>query len=197
MHGCHSVLASICVALVAAAGCVWSPIPGSQGVVSPIASPLPAASVYGDSLTVPASEAVHDRLQDSADLAIHAYPGTDLSNWIDDIVASRPVRLVLALGTNDANHEGAVAPWRTLLSELPASTCVVWPRPYQWSDRVTAFVDGMDALLTEFSNVHVIEWGAQVVAHREWLLPDGIHYDADGTAAYASMLVDAVDTCLV
>jgi hypothetical protein len=55
----------------------------------------------------------------------------------------------------------------------------------------------MDELLVHFPNVHVIQWGSRVEAHREWLLPDGIHYGPDGVAAYASMLVDAVDTCLV
>jgi len=104
--------------------------------------------------------------------------------------------LVLALGTNDANHADAVAPWRTLLSALPSSTCVVWPRPYESSDRTTTFVHDMDDLLATLPNVHVIDWGSVVKAHREWLLPDGIHYGPDGTAAYASMLVDAVDICL-
>lgn len=196
MHRSSRVELFSLVLLLAISGCSWPQAPGVRGIVPPVASPLPAVSIYGDSLTVPASEGVSDRLKDSVDLTINAYPGTDLSTWEGDVLASRPVRLVLALGTNDANHDG-VGPWRTLLSELSPATCVVWPRPYQWSDHVTAFVDDMDALLTEFPNVHVIEWGAQVVAHREWLLPDGIHYDADGTAAYTSMLVDAVDTCLV
>ena len=102
---------------------------------------------------------------------------------------------MLALGTNDANH-GEIAPWRDLLTFLPSSTCVVWPRTFESSDRVTAFVESMDELVADFPNVHVVEWGAQVEAHREWLLPDGIHYRPDGTSAYASMLVEAIQTCL-
>jgi len=153
-------------------------------------------SIYGDSLTVPASESVTDQLQGSVELTIHAYPGTDLPVWIDDILRTSPSRLVLALGTNDANHDDAVGPWRTLLSELPASTCVEWPRPYRSSDRVAAFVRDMDELVATFPNVHVIDWGSVVEAHHEWLLPDGIHYGPEGTAAYASTLVDGIDVCL-
>jgi lysophospholipase L1-like esterase len=156
---------------------------------------LPDVALYGDSLTVPAEPEITTGADGIAALTIHAYPGTDLPTWDSNIRASSPSRLVLALGTNDVNHRG-IAPWRDLLTFLPSSTCVVWPRTFESSDRVTAFVGSMDELAAEFPNVHVVEWGAQVEVHREWLLPDGIHYGRDGTSAYASMLVEAIQTCL-
>ena len=196
----HGLLTLGIVVVLCGSGCALAPPPlgaqpdgpDTQPVVS---QPLPDLSLYGDSLTVPAVDAVDDVLTSVARLTVHAYPGTDLPTWVDDIRASAPSRLVLALGTNDANHDGA-APWRALLTDLPSSTCVVWPRPFTSSDRVAAFVRDMDELVPQFPNVQVVDWGSQVEAHRDWLLPDGIHYGPDGTAAYASMLVAAAELCL-
>jgi len=186
----------IAIALASVSGCVWPPAPDGQPLVpAPSPAPLPDVALYGDSLTVPAEAEITTGADGIAALTIDAYPGTDLSSWDSDIRALSPSRLVLALGTNDANH-GEIAPWRDLLTFLPSSTCVVWPRTFESSDRVTAFVESMDELVADFPNVHVVEWGAQVEAHREWLLPDGIHYRPDGTSAYASMLVEAIQTCL-
>jgi len=186
----------IAIALASASGCVWPPgLSGHLLPQAPAPAPLPEVALYGDSLTVPAESEITTGADGIAAVTIHAYPGTDLSSWDGDIRASSPARLVLALGTNDVNHSG-IAPWRDLLTFLPSSTCVVWPRTFESSDRVTAFVDSMDELVAGLPNVHVVEWGAQVEAHREWLLPDGIHYGPEGTSAYASMLVNAIQTCL-
>lgn len=154
----------------------------------------PPLSVYGDSLTAPATSQVMSLSTHTAAVTIHAFPGTSLPNWDADIRASRPSRLVLALGTNDAAGQG-IDPWRDLLSTLPPSTCIAWPRAFPWSPQVAAFDAQMGSLIARFRNVHVIDWASRVLAHPEWVLPDHIHYDADGTAAYAAMLQDAIQTC--
>ncbi len=77
MHRRRAFSATGLVALIVTSGCIWSPVTGTTEVVPVIAGPLPSVSIYGDSLTIPASQAVSDRLDDSVELTIHAYPGTD------------------------------------------------------------------------------------------------------------------------
>ena len=156
---------------------------------------LPEVAVYGDSLLLPATNPLQAASAKSADVTVRAYPGADLPLWAEQIKVTKPSRLVLALGTNDARLQG-VGPFEDLLSSLPSSTCVVWPRPYRATDQIAAFDAAMDPLLARHPNVRVIDWASQVAAHPEYLLPDGLHYNDAGAKAYASMLFLAVEECV-
>ena len=191
-------------ARVAATGINNSSSSGSNNTIRPAVrasvagppaapKPVPSVWVYGDSLTAPAAAELITRTSATALVTVHAFPGTDLPVWEPEIRASTPTRLVLALGTNDAPRMGTL-PWRDLLESLPSSTCVVWPRTFRSGPAVVEFDNEME-LLAAKAGVHVIDWDSRVESHREWLLPDGVHYNAAGTSAYASMLAEAVASC--
>jgi hypothetical protein len=163
---------------------------------SPAAAPAPTHSValYGDSLTVMAWD--HYLWITANDIATdgHRYNGTQLSDWRDSILANPNDHLVLALGTNDALGDGA-APWADLFNKLPASKCIVWPKPYEGGSKVKLFNAQMTAIVAAHPNVHVIDWNAQVQAHPEWVQYDQTHYLPDGSNKYAEMLRQAALTC--
>ena len=155
----------------------------------------PKASVYGDSLLVDGQDAVKNGAAADARVTLKAYPGADLPVWDKEIRETKPSRLVLALGTNDARLQ-ATGPWKDLLSFLPPSTCIVWPRTYPATDQIKQFDADMDQLLASHPNVHVIDWASEVAAHPEYLVEDHVHYNAAGEAAYAEMLVSAIKQCV-
>jgi hypothetical protein len=157
-------------------------------------SPLPQVAIYGDSLTVLAWEHYQQITAGEIDSYEHAAPGDVLPDWRDAILADPLDHMVLALGTNDAERDGA-KPWADLLNALPATTCVVWPKPYEGSNAVTLFNAQMAAVVAAHSNVHVVDWNATAQAHPEWVLPDHVHYTQEGFDHYAEMLRQSALTC--
>ena len=182
-RGLAAVLALLLVAGLVLVGEVWAN------------RPLPAVSVYGDSLLLPAQDQVKTLSAKVARLTVRAYPGADLPVWDEQIRVEQPSRLVLALGTNDARLQG-VGPFRDLLTFLSPSTCVVWPRAYAATEQIAAFDDAMGTLVAEHPNVRVIDWASQVAEHPEYLQADGVHYNDAGATAYASMISLAVQECV-
>ena len=158
------------------------------------ATPTRAVALYGDSLTVMAWD--HYQWITADDIATdgHMWNGTELGDWRDSILSNPNDRLVLALGTNDALRDGA-APWADLFNKLPASKCIVWPKPYEGGSKVKLFNTQMMAIVAAHPNVHVIDWNAQVQAHPEWVQYDHTHYFPDGSNQYAEMLRQAALTC--
>ena len=165
-----------------------------RGIASRSLPAVPEVTLYGDSLSTLAWNDYRWVTADRVTTQWHAYPGTQLANWRDLILRDAANRLVLALGTNDSSHDGA-APWADLLDQLPASRCIVWPKPYEGSDLVRAFNVRMTAILASHPNVHVIDWDARVKVHPEWVLVDHTHYLPAGSLAYAKMLEQAAFTC--
>ena len=158
------------------------------------AAPLRTVALYGDSLTVMAWEHYESITADEVQTDGHAFGGTNLADWHDAILSNPHDRLVLALGTNDAGRDGA-APWADLFNKLPASTCIVWPKPYEGSSPIKLFNTQMAAIVAAHPNVHVIDWNAQVQAHPEWVQYDHTHYLPEGSDHYAEMLREAALTC--
>ena len=166
----------------------------SAGAAAPTAAPTRSVALYGDSLTVMAWDhylwiTANDVVTDG-----HRYNGTQLRDWRDSILANPNDRLVLALGTNDAIGDGA-APWADLFNKLPASKCIVWPKPYEGGSKVKLFNTQMAAIVAAHPNVHMIDWNAQVQAHPEWVQYDHTHYLPDGSNQYAEMLRQAALSC--
>ena len=168
-----------------------SPAPAPAAADAP---PLPEVALYGDSLTVAAWGHYQDITAGEIRTSGHAYYGMALPDWADEIVHDSIDRLVLALGTNDADKEGA-RPWADLLNKLPATKCIVWPKPYEGSNNVKLFNTQMVAIVAPHPNVHVIDWDSTVKAHPEWVGPDHRHYVSAGSDAYAEMLQQAARTC--
>ena len=165
-----------------------------RGVASRSLPAVPEVALYGDSLSTLAWNDYRWITTDRVTTHWHAYPGSQLANWRDLILRDVANRLVLALGTNDSLHDSA-APWADLLDQLPASRCIVWPKPYEGSDLVRAFNIQMTDILASHPNVHVMDWDARVKAHPEWVLVDHTHYLPAGSIAYAEMLEQAAFTC--
>ena len=167
-----------------------------EATASPEAAAAPPRSIalYGDSLTVMAWDHYLWITANDVSTDGHRYDGTQLSDWRDSILSNPNDRLVLALGTNDAMGDGA-APWADLLNKLPASKCIVWPKPYEGGSKVKLFNTQMAAIVAAHPNVHVIDWNAQVQAHPEWVQYDHTHYLPDGSNQYAEMLKQAALTC--
>ena len=158
------------------------------------ATPTRSVALYGDSLTVMAWD--HYLWITANDIATdgHRWDGTVLNDWRDSILSNPNDRLVLALGTNDAARDGA-APWADLFNKLPASKCIVWPKPYEGGSKIKLFNTQMMAIVAAHPNVHVIDWNSQVQAHPEWVQYDHTHYVPEGSDHYAEMLREAALTC--
>ena len=169
-----------------------SDLPAAESTAT--AAPTRSVALYGDSLTVMAWDHYLWITADDVTTDGHRYDGTQLRDWRDSILSNPNDRLVLALGTNDAMGDGA-APWADLLNKLPASKCIVWPKPYEGGSKVKLFNTQMAAIVAAHPNVHVIDWNAQVQAHPEWVQYDHTHYLPDGSNQYAEMLKQAALTC--
>ncbi|MFL5870466.1 MAG: GDSL-type esterase/lipase family protein [Solirubrobacterales bacterium] len=108
--------------------------------------------------------------------------------------------VVFALGTNDSTTQtAAFAANLEQAASIAGDRCLVIPtlaRPPV--DGVP--VDGMNAVIRGFAvshpNVEVVDWHA-AVASQPNLLFDGVHPVPEGYALRASMIAQAVDTCLV
>jgi hypothetical protein len=157
-------------------------------------APLPEVAIYGDSLTVLSSARYHEIADGEVDTHEHAFAGATLPDHRAIILGDTVNRLVLALGTNDAERQGA-RPWADFFNQLPASKCVVWPKPYEGSNNMTVFNAQVTAIVAAHPNVHVIDWNARAKPHPEWLEPDHKHYTAEGRNQYAEMLKEAALTC--
>jgi hypothetical protein len=169
-----------------------APSPADSAPQAPTARPQVA--LYGDSLTVDAWDRYAAGTAGGIDTDGHAFWGMTLPMWRGQIEQHPATRLVLALGTNDAQHDGA-KPWAEVLDELPATTCVVWPKPYEGSNAVRLFNAQLTAILAAHPNVHEIDWNATAQPHPEWVQADHIHYTDAGRDAYAAVLEQAARTC--
>ena len=155
---------------------------------------VPVVALYGDSLTTMAWPDYQRITVGRVITDGHFSPGTELAYWRAAILHDPADRLVIALGTNDSLHDGA-APWATLLDQLPASKCIVWPKPYEGSDLVRTFNTDMATIVAAHPNVHVIDWNAMVEPHPDWVIFDHTHYLPAGSRAYATTLEQAALTC--
>jgi len=173
---------------------VTSDAPAATASPDAAAAPTRSIALYGDSLTVMAWDHYLWITANDVSTDGHRYDGTQLSDCRDSILSNPNDRLVLALGTNDAMGDGA-APWADLLNKLPASKCIVWPKPYEGGSKVKLFNTQMAAIVAAHPNVHVIDWNARVQAHPEWVQYDHTHYLPDGSNQYAEMLRQAALTC--
>ena len=170
------------------------PAPEAPGPQAPAPPERAQVGVYGDSLTVLAWEHYMQITAGEVDSYEHARAATTLPDWSAAILTDPLDRLVLALGTNDATSTGA-KPWADLLNALPATKCIVWPKPYEGSNAVKLFNAQMAAIVAAHSNVHVVDWNATAQQHPEWILPDHIHYTQDGFDHYAEMLRTSALLC--
>lgn len=107
--------------------------------------------------------------------------------------------IVVNLGANDV-LEGLVTanPGSHINRILDAAgtTPVLWLDQAETLPRRTAAVAYNDALagaVATHPNATVVGWGAVLDAHHEYLNPDDLHLDAQGQAALAQVIADAVD----
>lgn len=210
MRRTATVVASVVVGVVLCVACLPPPSGwyGDSG---------PRVGVIGDSL-VQAAEAGGFQTNDpdrflSAAMAEAGYR-TSTSAFVGATTSDLGVLLsfpepgpeisVLALGTNDM-RDGRVAVETALgnivgyLERRPVActalvTIVDEPT---WGLDVTAplYNLALAALAGARDDVVVVDWGAVVDEHPEYLAPDGVHHTAEGQEAYRSLLVSAAGEC--
>ena len=107
--------------------------------------------------------------------------------------------IVVNLGANDV-LEGYVTAnpgsHITRILDAAGTTPVLWLDQAETLPRRTAavaFNDALEAAVATHPNASVVRWGAVLDAHREYLDPDELHLNAQGQAALAQVIADAVD----
>lgn len=160
------------------------------GPVAP-PTPPPHAGVFGDSLTnMSADEFAAINV---TSVNYQSYPGASLWNFESQVLASPSPTIVLAFGTNDSWQTDPYSAWDRVLVAT-AGRCVVWVKPYEATAQIAAFNYTLAVKLAiAYPAVKVLDWNKRL--NPAWLGPDGVHYNADGQAAYAQALVDAIRLC--
>jgi lysophospholipase L1-like esterase len=111
--------------------------------------------------------------------------------------SSLPPYVVVSLGTNDPASD--VAAFRAEVARavklVGPSRCLVWATIHRDGGAYDAFNAVLLAEAARNRNVRVVEWGAMIEAHPDWLAPDGIHGTPDGYLARAAAVVEAMRAC--
>jgi lysophospholipase L1-like esterase len=116
--------------------------------------------------------------------------------------AKRPAGvIIISLGTND--HPGLVSEFRRGLRRIMRiagrKRCVVWPNIVRPPVDGTGY-GGINRVLAREDrrrNLRVVDWVRMVRRNRHWLAGggDGVHVTADGYAARARAIAEAVRAC--
>lgn len=173
-------------------------------------------AMVGDSITVSATEPLHDELAalDLEVVAIDAQGGRrmtvgerDRLYTGADIVAvvqaqSSPDLWVVALGTNDigqyGDRERIVEQIETLLDGIPDDTPVVWVDTW-WRTRPDDAAEVNDAIRSVVDarpGSIVVDWGSHATADGV-VAGDGVHLTAEvGTRRFAEVVADGVESLI-
>lgn len=169
-----------------------------------------------DDDTGPARGAV-SLVGDSLNVGIEPYLADELPGWTldaDDVVgrstgeglealagagASLAPRVVVSLGTNDpaGDVEGFARDVREAMASVGPRRCVVWATVRRDGDAYEPFNDVLRAEADTRSNLVLVDWAGMVGRDPSLLAADGVHGTAEGYAARAAAVADAVRSCRV
>src|SRR3954454_7675062 len=169
----------------------------------------PVVGGVGDSLMAQVEDALPGALPE---LDVHAegivgLTANDAMFAVGRLRMYAPAAAVVVLGTNDARNGPTsgddLASIRRVVRSLGEVPCVRWTTVNE-SSRFADLNDGARVINQELHeqaqqrpNFGVIEWGAELAAHPEWLDPDGIHHSPEGQAAFVQRLAAALRACVV
>lgn len=183
------------------------------GGTSASATAIDGVVMVGDSLTEGATVELESAIGDAgiALLRIDGATGRRITvgdetgppsgvTAIGDAVAAglQPSVWVIALGTNDATLYPAdqhAATISELLQALPADgAAVAWVNVYlrDFPDEAAAFNEALALALDERPFALVCDWAA-AAAKSGLVAADGVHLTSEGSAAFATMIVDSLD----
>lgn len=158
--------------------------------------------VLGDSLTIGADKAGLTRTLSAEGwkVDVDADVGRSTRGGIYALRVQHPAvpaTVVVELGTNPSAAIGTfAADIDTMLSELAArgATRVLWLTPHHRDDnRYDAKSAAIEAAAAKNPMLVVADWNAVAAGHREWMLPDGLHYTAAGYSMLAAFMADQLD----
>jgi len=108
--------------------------------------------------------------------------------------------IVVNLGANDT-LEGYVT--QNPASHMRRILNAAGPTPVLWVDQAeplpkhdvaaVAYNDALRATADQYPNMTVVDWGALLDQHHEYLNPDNLHLNPQGQAALAQVIVNALD----
>jgi len=162
----------------------------------------------GDSLLAQVEAVLPGRLPE---MQVHAEGIVGLTSDDDQYAVQRlrdvnPVAAVVVLGTNDARRRSSSG-WdlpaiRRTIRNLGDIPCVRWTTVNEASrfedlNRGAKVINAeLRSQAAERDNFGVIEWGAELAEHPEWLQDDGIHHNAEGQQEFADRLAGALRRCV-
>lgn len=161
--------------------------------------------LVGDSILVGAKPLVESGLTEGGYTpTVDATEGSGLTtsvrDWYADIPAavtrSSPDVLYIALGTNDygagSSYGANVA---RVMDSLPSTLTVVWVIPNEAQSLmpgIKAVGDAIKGQTQKYPNLRILESTPVFAGKPELMSPDGIHPNAEGQKAYASMILASV-----
>lgn len=98
--------------------------------------------------------------------------------------------VLIALGSNGAFSQKQLDTLLDTLKDAKQVLLVNTRVPRDWQDTVNEMLDGAEA---DYDNVHVIDWYGASKGKDEYFAKDGVHLTKTGAAAYASLIIDALN----
>jgi lysophospholipase L1-like esterase len=160
-----------------------------------------AVTLVGDSLNVGVEPALRKELRGwTIDAHDRVGRATLEAIWVLEDLAPRlaPV-VVVSLGTNDA--EGSEAGFRAhvdrALRLIGPRRCVVWATVVRAGEARRGFNAVLRDIVSENSNVELVDWAGMVEADHSLLAGDGVHGTPAGYERRAAATAAAVRACSV
>jgi len=157
--------------------------------------------IVGDSISVASETAYRDALPlDQLDVV--ATSGIRLGaqrDAIDLAVATNPDVLVIELGTNDVpvGESDLLDQVDEVLAETAALPCVRWVTVFvpDHEEEVAALNDHLHQAAESQANLELIDWFQMYQDDPGLMSGDGLHPNADGSAALAKAVAESTTTC--
>ncbi|MEO2212774.1 hypothetical protein ABGV40_18180 [Paenibacillus amylolyticus] len=97
--------------------------------------------------------------------------------------------IIIELGTNGPFSKDQLRGLLTSLSDMKQVIVVTTRVPKGWQDSVNSNIKDV---VSEFNNVHVVDWHDASEGKEEYFYKDGVHLKPDGSKFYASLLIQGL-----
>lgn len=156
------------------------------------------ALVIGDSLAAASEDELHDAARSRGiELVMRAEPGRSIAAAAPILGATtRSSQVVIALGTNDVG--AAATTVEGLITDVLAAA---GGRHIWWVDvgladasRAARVNDTLERAARDHAALDLVRWSHRISADHDLLAPDGVHLTPAGRAAFAAMIVNALQS---
>jgi lysophospholipase L1-like esterase len=152
-------------------------------------------TMFGDSVMLGARDALLAQFPGSA-VTIDAQEDRSLLGAVGVMQAAQPLGdvVVLDLGYNDTDDRTVFRERiDTAMAVLAGVPRVIWLNQREFSPGRAGMNAELTAAVARYTNLDVVDWNAEVVAHPEDVYGDGIHLTPTGQRAMASSVRRAFD----